>query len=285
MKTRKLLELANRNSERLVLLISDILDMERIETGNLECHFKAIDLLALAQISLDVNRCYASEHNVQLQFIDGDAGPLNIQGDEHRLMQVFERFSQADSSDSRDKGGTGLGLAITKKIIDRHDGYIDYVSDPGKGTEIYFDIPEWNNIPEDSAEQKSENDLPFVYSGSTPRVLICEDDADLAHVISCILEEQGLNAEIAKSGMSTKILLKEGNFDLLLADLNLPDMDGLQLLVELRKDDKTRQLPVIVISVRVNETRDSIDANALEVVDWLQKPIDNTRLSAALKLA
>ncbi|MCX7172012.1 MAG: ATP-binding protein, partial [Proteobacteria bacterium] len=56
---------------------------------------------------------------------------------------IFQRFSQADSSDTREKGGTGLGLAITMAIIEAHGGSIDFISENGVGTEFFFDLPEW----------------------------------------------------------------------------------------------------------------------------------------------
>jgi signal transduction histidine kinase len=57
--------------------------------------------------------------------------------------RIFQRFAQADSSDTREKGGTGLGLSICKAIVERHHGYIHYQSEPGSGTVFYFDLPQW----------------------------------------------------------------------------------------------------------------------------------------------
>lgn len=334
-KTRELLEMANRNSERLVLLINDILDMEKIESGKLTFDFKIVDVLDLVKSALDANQGYASSHNIRLKLVSNQTGPLNVRGDEHRLLQVFanlisnavkyspengrvdidvyrngevirasvrdygcgiteefrsrmfQRFSQADSSDSREKGGTGLGLAITKKIIEQHEGCIDYISNPGDGTEIYFEIPTWTGdvgIVKERARTRKPLKSKVWLEGrvAQPRVLVCEDNADVAYMISCLLEEHGLIADIATSAENTLALLEKNQYSLLLADLNLPGMDGLQLLRELRENPETRQLPVIVISVRADESRRNITGNALEVVDWLQKPIDKARLTTAL---
>jgi len=332
-KTRELLDMADRNSERLVLLINDILDMDKIESGQLVFDYVIIDLFQLTQIAIDTNQGYASSHNVKLRLEGDNSDSFNVRGDKHRLLQVFanlisnavkyspengqvdiavcrinemirvsvrdygsgiteefrsrifQRFSQADSSDSREKGGTGLGLVITKSIIEQHDGRIDYKSEPCEGTVMYFEIPEWSSSIDNAVESSSLTKKIFennVEGGAPPRALICEDDADVAYIISCFLKEQGLAADIAKNAGSAIALLEENEYVLLLTDLNLPDKDGLQLLLELREKVSTSQLPVIVISARADETRRNIMGNALEVVDWLQKPIDKNRLSSAL---
>ena len=62
--------------------------------------------------------------------------------------RIFQRFAQADSSDTREKGGTGLGLSITKAIVERHGGSIDFASEEGAGAEFFFDLPEWREVIE-----------------------------------------------------------------------------------------------------------------------------------------
>lgn len=190
-KARQMLEMAERNGERLTVLINDLLDLEKIESGHLEFEFKAVNLVALARRACEDNEGYARRHDVRLRLaIEPVEAP--VRGDEHRLLQafanlisnavkyslpageveiavtrreggfrvavrdhgpgipeefrgrIFERFAQADSSDTREKGGTGLGLAITKVIIEKHGGRIDYTSQPGVRTEFFFDLPAGN---------------------------------------------------------------------------------------------------------------------------------------------
>ena len=192
-KTLAMLQTANRNSERLSLLINDILDLERIESGKMQFEFKPVDLISLAQQAVEANETYAQQHSVHLK-LSLDLSTAPVWGDGHRLQQVFanllsnaikfspagdevnisisrhrqgfrvsvkdhgrgipeefrprifQRFAQADSSDTRDKGGTGLGLSITKAIIERHGGDIDYFSQKHAVTEFYFDLPERDEI-------------------------------------------------------------------------------------------------------------------------------------------
>lgn len=187
-KVLNMLQTASRNSERLSLLINDILDLEKIETGRLEFDFREIDLVNAARQALEANEAYALQHNIKIH-LNTECDHAIVMADNHRLQQVFanlisnavkfshaggevvisisrrndkyhisvldqgrgiplafhdrifQRFAQADSSDTREKGGTGLGLSITRAIIERLDGKIDFNSREGVGTEFYFDLP------------------------------------------------------------------------------------------------------------------------------------------------
>jgi len=318
-KARNMLEMANRNSERLTLLINDILDLEKIESGRLEFDFAIVDLVSLARRALEDNEGYAQTHQVKLQ-LDTMLDVAPVWCDEHRLLQVFanlisnavkysprdgqveisvsaheggyrvavrdhgkgipeefhgrifQRFAQADSSDTREKGGTGLGLSITKAIVEFHKGNIGYESEPDKGTEFHFDLP--------SPAQASLQENPEEATGI--RVLICEDNADVAAILAEMLKSAAVVSDIATTAEAARTLLGKHAYRLLLLDLTLPDADGLQFLQELRATSTTAELPVIVVSGRAEDGRIAFKGDAVTVVDWLQKPIDEARLKRAL---
>lgn len=191
-KAQEITTIAANNTDRLLLLINDILDIQKIESGELEMKFEDINLLAVLSQSIKENNAYANQYDVtfSLQNIEPD---MYVHADKSRLMQVmanllsnaakfsykkgiveitaslsdkeririsitdhgegipkefyskiFGKFSQSDSSDTRQKGGTGLGLNISKAIIEKHGGTIGFDSAPNKGTTFYFELPASN---------------------------------------------------------------------------------------------------------------------------------------------
>ncbi len=323
-KAKMLLETASRNCERLTLLINDILDLEKIESGMLAFHMNTVDLVALAKQSLISNEGYAQQHQVKLQFQDNGVLHARVLGDEHRLLQVFanllsnaikysptdgvviisisqhentftigfkdhgagipeafrpqlfQRFAQADSSDTRAKGGTGLGLSITKAIIERHGGTISYDSQEGVGTAFYLQLP-----------LLIETQSVIEVSSAPAKVLICEDNLDTASTLVELLALEGMMCDVAATAHIARLLLKENTYQILLLDLNLLDFDieGLQLIRELRADKALLNLPIIVVAGRVETHQHAMIDSAMNVVDWLQTPIIREQLLSSLSLA
>lgn len=318
-KALQLLETANRNSERLTLLINDILDLEKIESGRLEFEFKAVDLVDIAGQAIIANESYGQQHQVHLRLAEAPQSAI-IWADEHRLLQVFsnlisnavkfspaggtvdimvhrrdnrfrisvkdkgrgipagfrhhifQRFAQADSSDTRQKGGTGLGLSITKAIVERHGGNINFLSEEGAGSEFFFDLPEWLEVIEQA--QTADN---------RPHMLICEDNPDVAMVLAELLAHEEVASDRVGTAGAALDILKRKRYCGMLLDLGLPDMDGLALIQCLYDNEATRDLPIIVVTGRTREDSGAWNGEVLSVVDWLQKPVDRERLGLALK--
>jgi DNA-binding response OmpR family regulator len=193
--------------------------------------------------------------------------------------QIFQKFSQADTSNTREKGGTGLGLSISKAIIEKMDGILNFRSEPTGETTFYFDLPK--RIL--SQVEKSSTTAP-TKEISDDKILICEDDEDQANYLRALLEAGGFECDIANDAAQTKKLLGLNHYKALLLDLILPDQDGISLIRELRSKEKTRALPIIVQSVISETGRNLLNGEAFSVHDWLDKPINFSKLIQSINL-
>lgn len=324
----EMLNIASNNTERLLLLINDILDIQKIESGKMNFKFESLELKPFIEQAVIDHAEYGKQFGVTF-VISHMLDDARIYADKDRLMQVmgnllsnaakfshhgdnveisvashhgerlrisvsdygsgipvefqsklFERFTQSDSSDSRSKGGTGLGLSITKVIVEKHGGWINFISKEGIGSTFYIELPEL--IGEVAAADSVINSLPGYDSAC---VLIVEDDPDVAALIQRMLAEAGFNSDIAYTAKQARQLLadRKDYYRLMTLDILLPDEDGISLLTSLRKDPATQNLPVVVLSVQANEAKRELNGGALDVADWLSKPIDNERLVEVVK--
>lgn len=183
-----MLNVANNNTERLLLLINDILDIQKIESGEMLFHYEKIDITELVEQAIGDNKAYGDQYDVTFKITD-TVPDAHIKADKHRLMQVmanllsnaakfslqgsqveistaisndnrirvsvtdhgsgipenflikvFDKFTQSDSSDTRQKGGTGLGLNVSKSIVEKMHGFIGVKSTEGEGSTFWFEF-------------------------------------------------------------------------------------------------------------------------------------------------
>jgi PAS domain S-box-containing protein len=322
-RAKSLVGIAKTNCERLIRLINDILDSEKIESGKMTFELQAQELEPLMEQALVDNEGFAAQHGVTL-VLHGLAEQVRVCVDSDRLTQVvtnllsnaikysppqgtvnvvmrkqanrvrveiidngpgipeefrkriFQKFSQADSSDTRQKGGTGLGLSISRAIVERMDGCIGFSSESNKGTTFFFELPEWREAPPVTAP------MGLV---ARPRVLVCEDDPDVAKLIGMMLDKGGYDADMAHTAEQARDYLKMESYAAMTVDIKLPYENGLSLIRELRANQRTAWLPVLVLSVTAAEARQHASNQALAISDWLDKPLDEKRLLASLKEA
>jgi len=320
-----MLDIASNNTERLLLLINDILDIQKIESGQMSFKFQNIKLMPLIEKALADNIGYAEQHGVSFEISqdlearifadpdrlgqvmsnllsnaakfspDGETIEVSVAHHQDRVRisvsdhgpgipesfhsKLFEKFTQSDSSDTRQKGGTGLGLNITRAIVEKHGGHISFVTKEGIGTTFFVDLP---TLTTDATDTDSPRNLAENDSAS---ILIVEDDPDIAALMQRILTEAGFNSDIAKDAEYARYLLEEknGQYKVITLDLNLPGENGISFLDKLRRSAKTHALPVVVVSVEADEARHELNGGAIGVADWLQKPIDAARLQNTIK--
>jgi DNA-binding response OmpR family regulator len=188
--------------------------------------------------------------------------------------RIFKKFTQEDGTNTRQKGGTGLGLSISKAIIEQLGGVINYESEPGKQTSFFFELPLYRNEQEPPATQTDER--------NKERLLILEDDPDVANLLRMMLEKNGYTADIAYNAEQAKQMLSSQRYDAMTLDLMLPGQSGIDFFRELYAQESFKQLPVIVVSALVDQGKQELNGDAVAIVDWLSKPIDEDRLEQAV---
>jgi len=329
-KAHALLTIANNNSERLIHLINDILDIEKISAGKMEFDYCVINLIPVIQQTVESNKGYGDELQVTFKLHVGSDAEVMVNIDEKRIAQVmsnllsnaakysptheqvdisievieemvrisvhdhgkgipeafrskiFGKFSQADSSDTREKGGTGLGLNITKAIVMEHGGNIDFESREGKGTSFYVDLPLWHGAS-GIEETTDGNDMDGHEATNKPLLLIVEDDVDVSKLLCMMVEREGYCFDQAFNYQEAIQKIKTHQYSAMTLDLMIPGGSGLTLLRELRNHEATKDLPVIVVSAKANEGRLEVEGDAFSMVDWIEKPIDENRLLSSIR--
>ncbi len=192
-----------------------------------------------------------------------------------QLARVFDEFSQADSSTTREYGGTGLGLAITKSFCGLLGGSIGAESEPGKGSSFEVELPA--RAPEPAEEHAAAT--PHDTAEAATSVLVIDDDPAARDLVGRYLASEGFGVLAASGGEEGLRLARERRPDIITLDVIMPHMDGWAVLAELKADPALADIPVILISM----TDDRNLGSALGASEYLTKPVDWDRLGAVLR--
>jgi PAS domain S-box-containing protein len=315
----RLLSIAHSNSKRLVRLINDILDIEKIESGQVVFNFKRVDILALVEQVIEANRAYADGFGVRVR-LDPASLHGNVPADPDRLAQVitnllsnaikfspqggeviiatelraglmrisirdhgsgipaefkprvFEKFAQADATDTRQKGGTGLGLSIVREIVVRLGGEVGFADADGGGTAFNVDLPNWAQI--------AEREIDAERSPDAIRILFCEDDPDAALALREELRPLGFSTDFAHNADDAIARARSNFYAAIIVDFELPDADGIGLIRLFRKQPEIYKTPIVVASS--DHIGDKEEASKLNIFKWIGKPIDVYKLAQIL---
>jgi len=192
----------------------------------------------------------------------------------HRLPHLFQAFVQADSSMTRRFGGTGLGLAISRQLVELMGGTIGVNSMPGRGSRFWFTVP----VTAVSGEPPSESTSAPALSGKrwrNLRVLLAEDDPVSCRVASVQLSRLGCQVREVGSGVEVLEQLGKESADLILMDVQMPEMDGLEATRRIRAGaagESVRDIIIVALTAHaLAEDRDRcLDAG---MNDYLTKPL------------
>lgn len=189
------------------------------------------------------------------------------------VVSIFSEFSQVDDSLTRKHKGAGLGLTISQRLVEMMEGFIHYEPGPDTGSIFWFSIP-----LEPAAEPEQVQSSVPDHVLKNARVLVVEDSEANQMVAKAVLEKAGCEVELVSNGQAAIESAREHLFDIILMDLSMPVMDGLQATRLIREmDSGSSKVPVIAMTANVF-AEDRIKCMQAGMDDFVTKPIEQSRL-------
>ncbi len=356
-KIKKSLEIANRNAQRLLHLINQLLDLSKLESGNMKINSRRADIVLFIKNILYSFETLAREKDISLnctceyggieieyeedklekvflnllsnafkftpaggkitirvnctkpsstgdseeaRFVMVSVSDTGIGISEENLPYLFDRFYQVDNSSTREHPGTGLGLALSWELVELHGGRIEVESKREEGSTFTVYLPFKDGRILQTGSVKTKDSLSeavpinhyFVHesmgtAANPPSirnekekniVLVVEDNEDVRNYIAGQLTEDFFVLE-ACDGREGLILAKNRIPDLVITDIMMPKVDGHQLTTELKQDEKTSHIPIIMLTARA-ASENKIKGLNTGADDYLIKPFDSGELFA-----
>ncbi|MFV8373900.1 ATP-binding protein [Flavobacterium sp. LB1P71] len=272
----KNLELINEYDSNIPLnLIGDPMRLRQIILNLMS---NAVKFTAAGTISISVRLLKEDAEKAIIEFLITDTG---IGVPKNKLVEVFNNFEQASADISSSFGGTGLGLAIVKQLVELQGGTIIVESEEGKGSSFGFvlpfekrdsateiiPLPAIKPIQENPCEEKATENI---------KVLVVEDIALNQLLIKIILLDFGCDVTIADNGKLGIENLEKTNYDIILMDLQMPEMNGFEATAHIR-DTMKSDIPIIALTADVTSV-DIKKCKAVGMNDYVSKPIDEKLL-------
>ncbi|MDB9514021.1 response regulator [Kamptonema animale CS-326] len=353
--------IALRNSRRLLRLVNQLLDLQRLDAGKMQPSFRPTDLVGFCRSTVESFRPYCEKKGINLVTQLEDCPPLYLDierfdkvlynllsnamkftssggnitisltnASSHCLLQVkdsgigirteqipylFERFRQAEGSASRSYEGSGLGLALVKELVEMHAGKISVESVYGEGSTFtvwlvkgsthlpadrLLEVPadfhsakaavELADVEADMLEEEEKQEVSIESdlvkaedkSEKLSTVLVVDDNPDLRTYVARILRQANFSVVLARNGAEGLEMAKSDDPDVIVTDLMMPVVSGLDLIRMIREDDLLKGTPVILLTAKADEdTR--IEGVERGADAYLSKPFNDRELLAEVR--
>ncbi|MFD1739811.1 ATP-binding protein [Bacillus salitolerans] len=244
-----------------------------------------------------VHLSLSQKHQDGLDFITFSVIDTGIGIPTSKKLDIFEAFRQADGTTSRKYGGTGLGLSISKELATLLNGDLTVESTEGKGSTFTLYIPlhemtkqeivnqdqvAYDSIDSQDHEIAATNDHPGSFNGK--KVLVVDDDMRNIFALTSSLEAAGMDVTFSENGKEALAKLQEQNdFDIVLMDIMMPEMDGYEAMKSIRSMEQFADLPIIALTAKAmkDDRQKCIDAGA---TDYISKPVNLEQLFSIIRV-
>jgi len=329
-ETWEMIEVVRKSSNSLISTVNDILDLSKIEAGEVQLEYIAFDLNETVQDLIQSMLPMASKKNLSLNYsappepiytlgdpvrflriitnLVGNAinytekGEINVRVSyelifddqimlhcevedtgigipKDRIAQIFDKFTQADTSTTRKFGGTGLGLTITKELVELMDGVVGVDSKVGKGSVFWFQVPfeVVNELPDDF-----DGDITFDDGDNLPalppmamNILLAEDNEMNQVFMKRLFKRLGFSQyKIADNGKAAFDEIQNNFYDLVLMDCHMPEMSGYEVTEAVRAlDDNRNSIPIIAMTANAMP-KDKEKCLDIGMDAYISKPVD-----------
>jgi signal transduction histidine kinase/DNA-binding response OmpR family regulator len=231
--------------------------------------------IRVSQVSMEAASNMSAENEVRLLFIVSDTG-IGIAPD--KLPSIFDRFNQAEADITRKFGGTGLGLTIVRQLVELQHGRIIVESEPGKGSTFKIELPYTLGelLPDNGENYNYSSDTFALPQHADIRLLVAEDNRMNQNLLRHLLGNRQLHYQLVNNGQEALYALSRQHFDLVLMDLQMPEMDGYTATKKIREDLQSN-IPIIAMTAHAmsGEREKCLQAGMNE---YLSKPIREAEL-------
>ena len=239
----------------------------------------AVKFTQQGEIRVDVGQTPQDEGRVLLRVAVTDTG---IGLTKEQKEQLFQMFHQADASTTRKHGGTGLGLAISKSLCELMGGTVGVDSAPGSGSTFWLEVPlgttdvDCDSLAPGAAKTTSDYGI---LRGT--RVLLADDDLTNQLVAIALMEAVGMKVDVATNGFDVIKMVQQNTYEVVLMDLRMPDMDGLEATRQIRSDPAYADLPIIAMTADAMSQHQQ-DCLSAGMNDFISKPFEPKLLYATV---